>query len=560
MNTPHTYLVEQRQEGVCSMGVVQDGLVLWLDAKAQRQLMKDGQSKSIWKDLSGNGNDGQLMNFDFTEDSGWVDGGLKFDGVNDYIQLPANIITDRTNFTIQKNDQILVIDGYEQRYIDEGKVKTVGRNLVQNTSDGIIISPRNTGNAADNYNYAIITAPLKKDVEYTLSFDVEITNGSFDTVSIYSQYGYSSLRHVPLVGGRVVFNFTATENTEEPITFIYAGKAGVTRGNGAVLWNLKIEKGSTATPWTPAPEDLILDRVDEKILYDYTGRNLIIGSKVQSGFANTNSGLPLSYRNGITTEFIKVSPGIYIVSYASMDNSRNIILHFDTKKNKIYTWTWSKETHRLLNINSTGYLVISVIDDSVPLDSPDSKTKEEYMKLYLPKLEKGSIATPWTPAPEDIRLVNEFRFYNRALTDEEILQNYRATHFLLEPKTFTSNDYYNYYDLNRVEINTLATKDLAEVLRGDISLESINFDRDMKSIPFADVLNKVEGNINILGNKLYKPKGWVQPKLDWRYNQPFSYEDANRLERNLLLLYNYAKGNIDKIPYCGAYTCGEVVV
>ena len=36
--------------------------------------------KNIWRDGSGNGNDGQLMNFDYTEDSGWVDGGLKFDG------------------------------------------------------------------------------------------------------------------------------------------------------------------------------------------------------------------------------------------------------------------------------------------------------------------------------------------------------------------------------------------------------------------------------------------------------------------------------------------------
>lgn len=125
---------------------------------------------------------------------------------------------------------------------------------------------------------------------------------------------------------------------------------------------------------------------------------------------------------------------------------------------------------------------------------------------------------------------------------------------------WTKLDYYNFDDLNRVENNTIAVKDLVEVLRGEVNLGEINIDRDMKSIPFADVLNRVEGNINILGNKLYKPKGWIQPKLDWRYNQPFSYEDANRLEINLLLLYNYVKGNINKIPYCGMYTCGEEVI
>jgi len=169
-------------------------------------------------------------------------------------------------------------------------------------------------------------------------------------------------------------------------------------------------------------------RLDTNEIIEYPaelegGRNLIIGSKVQPGFANTNSGLPLSYRNGITTEFIKVSPGRYIVSYASMDNSRNTILHFDTEKNKIYAWTWSKETHRLLNINSPGYLVISVIDDSVPLDSPDSKTKEEYMKLYLPKLEKGSIATPWTPAPEDLGLnyPDSIQNFNSSISGNNII-------------------------------------------------------------------------------------------------------------------------------------------
>lgn len=122
------------------------------------------------------------------------------------------------------------------------------------------------------------------------------------------------------------------------------------------------------------------------------------------------------------------------------------------------------------------------------------------------------------------------------------------------------DDYFNIEDLNRVENNILEIYLLAKILRGEFNLEEINTSHDIKTIPFADVLNRVEGNINILGNKLYKPQGWIQPKLDWRYNQPFSYEDANRLEYNLLVLYNYAKGNIDNFRYCGAYTCGEEVI
>lgn len=61
--------------------VIDDSLVLWLDGSTGNNYEKT----NIWKDLSGNGNDGQLMNFDFTEDSGWGDGGLNFDGVDDYV-------------------------------------------------------------------------------------------------------------------------------------------------------------------------------------------------------------------------------------------------------------------------------------------------------------------------------------------------------------------------------------------------------------------------------------------------------------------------------------------
>ncbi len=68
------------------------------------------QAPNVWKDLSGNGNDGELMNFDFTEDSGWVDGGLKFDGVDDYIQLPE-LNLDLNNFTLQVDNKIRVFNG-----------------------------------------------------------------------------------------------------------------------------------------------------------------------------------------------------------------------------------------------------------------------------------------------------------------------------------------------------------------------------------------------------------------------------------------------------------------
>lgn len=124
---------------------------------------------------------------------------------------------------------------------------------------------------------------------------------------------------------------------------------------------------------------------------------------------------------------------------------------------------------------------------------------------------------------------------------------------------WTSDDYYNFDDLNRVEINCDIVADLVSFFRGIvINIETVT-DRDMKSIEFADSLNRIENNIKALAVELNNPSGLIEPKTYWWYNMPFDYTDANRLEHNLKRLYEYVSGNIGYIPYCGMYTCGEVI-
>ena len=77
--------------------VIDERLVLWLDGSTGNNYEQTG----TWKDLSGNGNDGQLMNFNFTEDSGWGDGGLRFDGVDDYVDCGSILNEDYEGFTVE---------------------------------------------------------------------------------------------------------------------------------------------------------------------------------------------------------------------------------------------------------------------------------------------------------------------------------------------------------------------------------------------------------------------------------------------------------------------------
>ena len=77
--------------------IVRDGLVLYLDAASPRSYPGSG---TTWSDLSGNGNDGTLVNGP-TFDSG-NNGSIIFDGVDDYVELGS--IT---------SDNILMLNGSE---------------------------------------------------------------------------------------------------------------------------------------------------------------------------------------------------------------------------------------------------------------------------------------------------------------------------------------------------------------------------------------------------------------------------------------------------------------
>lgn len=125
---------------------------------------------------------------------------------------------------------------------------------------------------------------------------------------------------------------------------------------------------------------------------------------------------------------------------------------------------------------------------------------------------------------------------------------------------WTSDDYYNFEDLNRVESNCMIVADLVSFFRGiALDLETVT-DRDMRNIEFANSLNRIENNIKMLGELLNNPSGFIEPKTYWWYNMPFSFEDANRLDQNLKVMYEYVKGNIGYIQHCGMYICGEEVV
>lgn len=125
---------------------------------------------------------------------------------------------------------------------------------------------------------------------------------------------------------------------------------------------------------------------------------------------------------------------------------------------------------------------------------------------------------------------------------------------------WNGNDFFNFEDTNRIENNAGVVKDLIAFLEGNFNLEQLKTDRNMISIEFADSLNRIERTIEKLKNEFYAPIGWQECKTNWKAGDSFSYIDANRLEKNLKILYELAKCTTDNLKYCGTFSCGEEVI
>lgn len=160
-----------------------------------------------------------------------------------------------------------------------------GRNLLLNSEGPFVLEAKNTGTASDNYNYYRFYAAMMVGETYTISADVEVLEGSFDKISIYSYPGGKNVT-VPIpTNNRVTATFTITSANTDSI-FIYAGISGSTRGNSISITNVKIETGNKATDWTPAPEDVV-EMIDN---VEVGGRNLLSDTNVPSMTKKAASG------------------------------------------------------------------------------------------------------------------------------------------------------------------------------------------------------------------------------------------------------------------------------
>ena len=258
---------------------IKDGLLLWYDFKGMRNT---DVGKEVAKDLSGNGNDGTLTNFNFTEGSGYKDNALVFDGVDDRLIIPE-LELDETAMTVVHDSKIYSYEDDKVLTIGEdGEITNIPKNILVG-SDLSDVYPRSTITSLSSYSKGdeIVVRSEKIESDGTTSvFGFEnrpnktsFIEGEYITLSFEAR-GNVGLNYVFLMrpsGGNInLYLNTDGINEQEFKRFSMTTKAPFTTDSGHVLvattqglggeaWfevkSPKLEKGVNATQWIRNPKD-----------------------------------------------------------------------------------------------------------------------------------------------------------------------------------------------------------------------------------------------------------------------------------------------------------------
>jgi len=161
------------------------------------------------------------------------------------------------------------------------------------------------------------------------------------------------------------------------------------------------------------------------------------------------------------------------------------------------------------------------------------------------------------PRSED----NNYDVYLEAYSENGLEDTYSYTIYygLRPPKTdWTKDDYENYTDLNRQKANIefIATDELLSLYYFPVCV--LISDVTQNDLPSFELFNTLESNLAAIKNcGAPLPAGWQEVKT-WVFGgvKP-DYQDANRWENNIKLLYDLAQLIKARWRPSGTFTAGQ---
>lgn len=278
-----------------------------------------------------------------------------------------------------------------------------GRNLVLDSK------PQKQGSS-----YAVVSRHLSVDLQagvtYTISFCGRVVDGDGSlVVFLYRNDWKDSIQKSTKSKENTVISWQFTPKISgafqiEAYSFLSQGVAG---GNVYLDW-FKVEKGNKSTDWTPAPED-------NKI----NGQNLVSNlpsNWEQGSFQDSKTNVGCDYdtnKSSMTTrirvkELVPVSGTITISNAYSNQSKKPIqywITAFDVNKKWLgssYVSTAWSDFPRTVDMKDAKYIAVIV-----RYKDESAITPSDISQICL-KIERGTSATPFTLAPEDVngKIVN----------------------------------------------------------------------------------------------------------------------------------------------------------
>lgn len=398
------------------------------------------------------------------------------------------------NKTIESEKQFKKTIGETYTTKDEfNGLEIGGRNLVLDSK------PQKQGSS-----YAVVSRHLSIDLQagvtYTISFCGRVVDGDGSlVVYLYRNDWKDSIQKSTKSKENTVISWQFTPKISgafqiEAYSFLSQGVAG---GNVYLDW-FKVEKGNKATDWTPAPED---DEINGQNLVSNLPSNweqgtVTEGSAIGTTYANTKSSSAGSIR---PKELIPVSGDITIsIAYSNQSKKpvRHWIAAYDVNKNYLgnnYVSNAWNNFPRTLNMKDAKYIAIMIgYTDSSAI------TPSDISQICL-KIERGTSATPFTLAPEDV---------NGKIVNVETIANQTANKFEWIVKGGDNSS------------NFTLTDRVADLVAERINFKGLVKFSGLSTDAKSDILNSFEvGGINLISDTR-DMKFWAKGgKLTITYDQ-----------------------------------------